>query len=98
MSIRHVTSGIGIALALLLVVNSGCRKKSPDESFAAGLAYAEKGSWQAAIDAYSDALESRPDWVDAYVNRGVARAALGDYTGAIRDYDEALRLDPEYTE
>lgn len=60
MSIRHLISGAGIALALLLAVNCGCRKRSPDESFAAGLAYAEKGSLQKAMDAYTDALEVYP--------------------------------------
>jgi len=98
MSIRNVTSGARIALALLVVVNCGCRKKSPEESLKAGLAHAEKGSWQAAVEAYTDALEGRPGWIDAYVNRGVAKAGLGDYAGAIKDYDEALRLDPEDTD
>lgn len=98
MSIRHVTSGAGIALVLLLVVGCGSRKDSPEEAFAAGLAHAEKGSWQKAIEAYSAALEGRPDYIDAYVNRGVAKAGLGDYTGAVKDYDEALRLNPEDTD
>ncbi len=32
----------------------------------------------------------------AYYNRGVAYGNLGEYRRAIEDYDEALRLDPDY--
>ena len=32
----------------------------------------------------------------AYNNRGFAKSKLGDLEGAISDYDEAIRLDPEY--
>jgi tetratricopeptide (TPR) repeat protein len=95
MSIRYLCSGAAIILALVLAL--GCSSRSADKAFAAGLAYAEKGSWQQAIDAYADALKGKPDWIDVYVNRGVARAALGDHAGAIADYDAALRLDPKDT-
>jgi tetratricopeptide (TPR) repeat protein len=98
MNIRHVASGIGIILALLLAANSGAREDSPEESFASGLAHLEESSWQEAIDAFSKALMERPDWPDALVNRGVARAGLGDFTGAVEDYGAALRLDPEDTD
>jgi len=94
MRVRHTISGATIVV-VLLVVTGGCGKHSPDELFAAGLGHAEKGSWKEAVESYSRAIEAKPDWSDAYVNRGVARAALGDYAGAIKDYDEALRLSPE---
>jgi len=95
MSIRRLSSVAAIAAALLA---TGCSRTSAEKAFAAGLAYAEQGSWQKAIDAYSEALQAKPDWIDAYVNRGVARAALGDHAGAIKDYDAALRLDPNDTD
>ena len=98
MSTRNITSVARIALAVLIVMCYGFSKDSPEGSFAAGLAHAEKGSWQAAIDAYSAAIKARPEWLEAYVNRGVAKAALGDYAGAIKDYDAALRLDPQDTD
>ena len=98
MSTRHVMPAFCIALALLLAAGCGGREDSPEASFEAGLAHAEKGSWEAAIAAYGRAVEGRPNWVDAYVNRGVAKAALGDHAGAIKDYDEALRLDPKATD
>src|SRR5512137_1808663 len=95
MSIRNISSGAAIILTLALVLS--CSRPTADKAFASGLAYAEKGSWQQAINSYTDALKGKPDWIDAYVNRGVARAALGDNAGAIADYDAALRLDPKDT-
>ena len=33
---------------------------------------------------------------NAYNNRGAAKAALGRYDDALADYDEAVRLKPDY--
>jgi tetratricopeptide (TPR) repeat protein len=92
MTMRHIIPGTGIFVILILAI--GCARQSPEDSLKAGLEYAQQGSWQKAIDAYTEALNGKPDWIDAYVNRGVARAALGDYPGAIKDYDAALRINP----
>lgn len=85
-----------LSLAVLLSALTGCGGKAPPEAaFAAGLAHAEEGAWQAAVDDYDRALQAKPDWLDAYVNRGAAKAALEDYAGAIADYDAALQIDPK---
>ena len=36
--------------------------------------------------------------VEDYVNRGNKLYSQGDYQAAISDYDEAIRLNPKYTE
>jgi len=33
---------------------------------------------------------------DAYLNRGMSKANLGDYQGAISEYDQAIKLKPDY--
>ena len=40
----------------------------------------------------------KSDDVLAYNDRGIAKAALGRYEDAIADYDEAIRLKPDYAE
>lgn len=45
---------------------------------------------------YSEAIRLRPDFADAYNNRGWARQTLGDREGAVRDYSDALRLRPDF--
>lgn len=51
----------------------------------------DKGASEKAIDAYSRAIGSRPDFAGAYNNRGVSKASLDRLKEAIEDYDEAIR-------
>jgi tetratricopeptide (TPR) repeat protein len=43
---------------------------------------------------YSNAIRIKPDYADAYVNRGVVRYDKADLGGAIEDYNHALRISP----
>lgn len=43
---------------------------------------------------YSEAIRLHPNYVDAYINRGIARRTTGDVEGAIEDSTEAIRIDP----
>jgi tetratricopeptide (TPR) repeat protein len=47
------------------------------------------------LRAYGEAIRLKPDFMEAYLNRGVARGAGGDLPGAIADYSEAIRLKPD---
>ncbi len=49
----------------------------------------------AAIRDYSAALESDPNFVDAYINRGQVRQSQRDFEGAIADYSKAIELKPD---
>jgi tetratricopeptide (TPR) repeat protein len=44
---------------------------------------------------YSNATRLKPDYADAYCNRGIARKDKGDLDGPIADYNQAIRLKPE---
>ena len=48
-----------------------------------------------ALSAYNKALDLKPDYADAYHNRGVAKGSLGRYEEAIADYDAAIHLNPQ---
>ena len=56
----------------------------------------EKGDYQGALAAYSQAIVLNPNYVEAYNRRGIARRALGDNKGALADYNAALRINPNY--
>ncbi len=45
---------------------------------------------------YSEAIRLKPDYAEAFNNRGIARYAKGDLEGALQDYSEAIRLKPDY--
>lgn len=55
----------------------------------------QKGQLQDALKGYQHALEADPDYAEAYSNRGVVKAALGDLDGAIADYNRAVALKPD---
>ena len=64
--------------------------------------WAERGFAAADLDEklrfYTEAIRLKPDYVDAYVNRGATRGEKGDIEGALQDFTEAIRLKPEYAE
>jgi tetratricopeptide (TPR) repeat protein len=44
---------------------------------------------------YSNAIRLKPDYSDAFNNRGLAWRKTGDFGNAIADYNEAIRLKPD---
>ena len=38
----------------------------------------------------------KPDFADAYFNRGVAYGTKGDFDQAIQDFNEVIKLKPDY--
>jgi len=61
-----------------------------------GIAYADSGQSQLAIEDYNETIRLKPDYFRAYNNRGNAYADLGQNQLAIEDYNEAIRLKPDY--
>ncbi len=47
---------------------------------------------------YTQAIRLKPDYADAFNNRGNVRSAKGDLEGALRDYNEAIRLKPDHAD
>lgn len=45
---------------------------------------------------YGEAIRLKPDFAEAYNNRGIARGLNGDTEGEFRDLDEAIRLQPDF--
>ncbi|MDQ7780610.1 MAG: tetratricopeptide repeat protein, partial [Planctomycetota bacterium] len=54
----------------------------------------DEGKTETAIREFSDAIEIRPHYAEAYYFRGVTRADIGDTEGAIADYTRAIEIDP----
>ena len=58
----------------------------------------KSGDYEGAIADYTQAIRLKPDYADAYNNRGIAKDDLGQYLAAIADYDTAIRLKPDYAD
>jgi tetratricopeptide (TPR) repeat protein len=65
-----------------------------EAAFVRGVADDGQHAPEQAIADYSQALTLDPDFVDAYVGRGLAYYHEGDLERAVADYTEALRLQP----
>jgi tetratricopeptide (TPR) repeat protein len=61
-----------------------------------GLARYRAGDYEGAIEAFSMAIELKPEVPPAYSDRGATFIMLGDYERAVADFDAAIALDPDY--
>ena len=69
-----------------------------EDAFDRGLKLIGEQRYDAAIKAFSTAIEIIPRDYQAYNYRGVAWALKGNYDKAIVDYDKALEIRPRYAE
>ena len=56
----------------------------------------ETNRYDQAIDLYSRVIETDPEFMDAYMNRGVAYLESGHSALALADYNEVIKANPEY--
>ena len=56
----------------------------------------ERGDYNKAIQAYTDALDVRLSHPEAYIGRGRCQMELGDYTSAMSDFRRAEDLQPRH--
>jgi tetratricopeptide (TPR) repeat protein len=47
---------------------------------------------------YNEAIRLKPDYAEAFYNRGLVRYNMGDLEGALNDGNEAIRLKPDFGE
>lgn len=59
-----------------------------------GIKKQEREDYAGAIADYTKFLKTNPDRLEAYSNRGFAKAMLNDLQGAIADFDRAIELAP----
>jgi tetratricopeptide (TPR) repeat protein len=59
-----------------------------------GIASFERGKAIEAEAKFAEAIKAEPTWADAYYDRGLARATIGDNQQAATDLEEYLRLKP----
>ncbi|MBW4560963.1 MAG: pentapeptide repeat-containing protein [Mojavia pulchra JT2-VF2] len=65
---------------------------TPEEFYALGVAQAEKGNQQQAIEYFNQAIATKADYAGAYLARGVARYQILDRQGAFQDAQIAEKL------
>jgi len=63
-----------------------------------GAVLKEQGRLQEAVESFDKAIQLKPDYVEAYYNRGVLFQELGKLEKAKQSYDQAIQLKHDYTE
>ena len=72
--------------------------KTSEQWLQSGNKYFRQEEYAAAVQYYDRAINLNPGFAEAYNNRGIAKAKLGQYEAAITDYDKAINLNPRFAE
>ncbi len=83
---------------LALVLPGASRGISLKDQMRFGVEAAERGLWREAVFRWEKCVQERPDDARVRNNLAVAYESLGDFDRARREYEEALRLDPDRRE
>jgi tetratricopeptide (TPR) repeat protein len=62
--------------------------------FVVALGKYQESDYQGAVDNYSKAIKVKAKFSEAYVNRGLVKAELGDTKGSLADQNAAFDIDP----
>jgi tetratricopeptide (TPR) repeat protein len=65
---------------------------TPEQIYGLGVAEAQKGNQESAVDYFSQAISIKSDYAGAYLARGIARYQIFDRQGAFQDAEMAQRL------
>lgn len=91
----EIPNAIGDLTAALNTVSNNNRQLKSLIYFRRGLFRSERNQAIDAIDDFTEALALRPDYLEAYAQRGLTiEGYLGDRVTAIPDYLAAVQLDP----
>jgi superkiller protein 3 len=60
-----------------------------------GNEHLKNGKYREAIKEYDKAIALSSNHISYFINRGIAKAHIGDKEGAFSDYEKAKALDPE---
>jgi predicted TPR repeat methyltransferase len=75
----------------------GSNSPFADSAYTTGVLLMREGRFQDAIVAFDEALEVRPNFVEAMSNRATALAEVKRYEEAVQGFDQALAIDAEHT-
>ncbi|MCE9582719.1 MAG: DUF1570 domain-containing protein [Planctomycetes bacterium] len=91
---RHVAIAAVLAAAVLLPGRARADREAAKAPFAEGSAALQRQDNNAAIAAFTKAIEADPQWGDAWDLRGRAKFLLSRTPSALEDYSRAMALEP----
>jgi tetratricopeptide (TPR) repeat protein len=83
------------AVLLCLLCPQAGLSADPSALFSEGTKYLRQGRMQDAIAALSQAIDLKPDFAEAYINRGIAHYMNENYPEAEEDFLAVLEIRPD---
>ncbi|MEG3866218.1 tetratricopeptide repeat protein [Microcoleus sp. AT8-B1] len=62
------------------------------ELYQQGFDLGRKGQYKEAVEAFTQAINLNPDFVEAYIYRAYARTGTGDQHGGVKDFQKAMDI------
>lgn len=84
-------------IIIILFFFSACNSKTAEEFFDMAFEFEENREYIKAIKSLDKAIEKKPEFRPALLNRGYYKFLLNDYNGAIEDYLKIITFDPHNT-
>lgn len=91
----------GLSLPKLWISQSISSQEVPvevEDRLVEGMGQGMQGHYPEAIRIFSRLIQEYPNYADAYHNRGIAQAKLGNKKAAIADQQQAVRMNTELAE
>lgn len=86
-----------IYILLIFLICSSCDLRTAEQYYDLAYDLEEKGEYKRAIEFLNKAIEKKPKFRPALLNRGADKSALEDYKGAIKDYEKIIAFDSDNT-
>ncbi|WP_187388280.1 tetratricopeptide repeat protein [Seonamhaeicola marinus] len=86
-----------IYMLLTFTICFSCNLKTAEDYYDIAFDLEEKGEYEKAIPFLDKAIEKKPRFRPALINRGADKSEIGDYKGAIKDYQKIIAFDPKNT-
>ncbi len=80
-----------------IIISCSSNTDEAAQFFLKGNRQLQKREYKEAIRYYSEAIAKKPDFADAYNNRGLAKFRNDDREGALADYGRAIDADPDFS-
>ena len=86
-----------IYISIISIFIISCNLKTADDYYNIAFDLEEKGEYEKAIPFLDKAIQKKPNFRPALINRGADKSIIGDYKGAINDYQKIIEFEPENT-
>ncbi|MGA0559877.1 tetratricopeptide repeat protein [Larkinella sp. VNQ87] len=92
--LSQIKSGFWLVCGLGMVLLQACTSSA--DKLAEGRSLMQQGKFREAISPLNDAINADASNYEAFNSRGVAYFELKDYENALLDYEQAIKLNPEF--